>query len=367
MSTITSGNRQNRATTRLCTKLYPGTLAIATTMENYVPSTTAESYPSFQQPILKRPLEPMLARPIRTFKDMDKLLFDGATSFSQKFVIQEKFDGERMLCVAWNNGPNKCFSRTLKPLSFPYKIVLREPFKSAILDGELVYTRKMPIDREGLSDLERVAICNTGDKSTLIALYVIFDVQAIDDRWVVTSLTTRQRLLLLPLLVDCENSTRNVLIAPMIQCQLSNSRELVDFLLEHTRRHSSEGLMAKLADGPYKAGRREADWFKLKVSHLRELRKTFELIVYRVLLDRNGLPSIMVCGCRDDDGQFKEIVRISSGITCETRRRLALMFNTSDGYPRDPSNDITVRFTADVSSRTTNDSFRHPVFLEFVT
>lgn len=330
----------------------------------------------------------MLARPLRTFRDIDKQLFSDAASFSENFILQEKFDGERMLCVVTTNAgiTNKCYSRTLKPLKFQYKIALKAPFESAILDGELIYTRKMPVDRAELNDLERVAICNTGDKSSLIALYVIFDVQAINDSWIMSSHTTRERIELLEArLIDREKSARNVIVAPKlsIAADCNNSSDLIDFLIAHTERFESEGLMAKRANASYKAGRRDADWFKLKIAHLRELRKIFELQVGRVLPDRNGLFSILVCGYESTDNNssssssnssgfsdnpsFREVVRISSGITCEVRRRLALLFGRNDGYPIDNSKIIRVRFTADVSSRTSNGSFRHPVFLEFVT
>lgn len=333
-------------------------------MENYVPSSGGGGE---YRPLSMRPLEPMLARPLRTFSDIDKHLFATA-EFSENFIIQEKFDGERMLCAVSSNGGNKCYSRTLKPLKFPYKIALKVP--NAILDGELIYTRKMPNDRDELNDLERLAICNTGDKSALIALYVIFDVQAINNNWIVNSHTTGERIKLLFEIIDREKSARNVIVAPILNSSsnnnVSNSGQLIDFLLAHTRQFESEGLMVKRTNGSYKAARRDADWFKLKVAHLRELRGIFELQVERVLLDRNGLPSILICGYESSSG-FHEVVRISSGITCETRRRLTLLFRQDDGYPCDDDRPIKIKFTADVSSKTSNNSYRHPVFLDFVT
>lgn len=293
---------------------------------------------------------PMLAAPIRRVADLD--LYANA---QKQYIVEEKYDGERMLLLVNKVNSDddtastssslffpklaniqRCYSRTLKQHAhFKYRVQFKTNAKmtSCILDGELVY-----ID-DSVVPARLVPICDTGNRMALKQRYYVFDIQMLNNINVMNlDLMARKHLL-------------QILIEPTEQCHLSPFTIVPESsaeLLEHFKNVVSpnlestaigcEGLMLKNSTIAYVPDSRKY-WFKMKSLHLQEHKDEYELYAHCFLRDKNNIYNILDCGyyyysnddALDDGGDaarkqhFKHIVYVSSGINNANRTRLQLM------------------------------------------
>lgn len=281
-------------------------------------------------------LQPMLSSPITGF---DEIRF-GQTS---EYVYEEKFDGERMLCFvkSGDDVDNAVFySRTLKPLKFPYRIPLLPGHRDCILDGELVF-----LDPETKST---IPICDTGDRRLLHKQYRVFDIQMLDGEYTQDRpLLERKRLL-----TEVLGSSDHV---ALVEFHEVLSREQLISAFDHVIAEGGEGLILKRTRDCYMAGLRK--WIKLKELHINGRKLEFDLYVNRMLYDKNNILSVLECGYFEDNNAFRRVCLVSSGLDTKTRTRIRrLSANWGSFEPR----SLVVTIIADKITK--NGSLRHPVF-----
>lgn len=308
-------------------------------------------------PRVVMPKRPMLAKPITNFDDFEP----------KNWIFEEKYDGERLLTVVYDNQTNiVCYTRNLKKSTiFRGSILLNPGYKNCIFDGELVYMRGDDI----------VSICDTGNRNALKAQYRIFDIQMMNGYDVrCKALDERKRLLDR---IICE--TDNV--------RISKYHECIDIptIMRHFDRitkSGGEGLMLKSLDQSYVCDSRI--WLKVKVLHLRDHLEEYELYAHRFIKDCNGILNILdcgyylaQCGCENVSGaiadiwmkrlskeictkkphniRYVHVTNVSSGINYNLRNKLKLMSDPTTGYFY---NRVIVTLVAD--KLTSNKSLRHP-------
>lgn len=292
-----------------------------------------EPDPRYATDLTPNILRPMLSAPVA---DLSSVRFD------RPLIYEEKYDGERMLCFVRDPdsiGGAEFYSRTLKPLTFPFKIPLTEHHGNCILDGELVF-----LDELG----QVVPICDTGNRSVLYKQYRVFDVQMVNGEYVHDRpLHERKHLLEMVL-----RPSKNVTITPY------HSVESLDKLTEafdHVTEANGEGLIVKRLDECYASGCRR--WIKLKSLHINGRKLEFDLYVDRMLRDKNGIFSVLECGYYADDDSFVRVCSVSSGLSTKSRTQLRRMSCDGRFAPR----QVAVTIVADKVTR--NGSLRHPIFM----
>lgn len=282
-----------------------------------------------------RPVKPMLARSLRE-EDLETL---DAT----RYLCELKYDGERVLTRVRRDSPDVYLTRNLTPSACrPSRgVVLSPECRECILDGELIW-----LDDE---DGKPVPICDVGSRVVRRTRLMLFDVQWLDGRSVLDLPLERRKSLLARCVVETDN------VRLVKHERVADRDELMARFDEATLVDGHEGLVLKATDERYVPDARL--WLKLKPLYLRDRREEFDLMVYRMLRDRNGVWSVLECGyTRHDTGDRVVVCRVSSGLDVATRNRLRYMC-TPEGELRLP---IACTIVAD--RVTAQGSLRHPVF-----
>jgi len=200
------------------------------------------------------PLRPMLAE---ICNDVDELL----KSVGRPMAFEYKFDGARVQ-IHMRDGVVKVYSRRLNEVTESIPDVVRQvregvkEVKEIVLDGEVIAVdrggRPLPF-QELLRRFRRVR--GVYEKIEEIPLKLqVFDILYLDgvelldkpyeERWRILSEKVDSRLL-----------------APRI---ITSDPKVVKDFLEKAIEEGHEGLMAKRLDSPYRPGRRERLWLKIK-------------------------------------------------------------------------------------------------------
>lgn len=286
------------------------------------------------------PVLPMLAKPMEPTK----------IQFDHRYILEEKFDGERMLAVvvasasssassSSSNCITKYYTRTLKASNtFKYEVHLKPSIKNCILDGELVYLN--------IEDGKLVPICDIGMKRALRMQYRIFDVQTINGGSVMHKPLVERKQLLHTILIE----TSHVVISKCTECL---NYDQVMGIFNDVVSKGGEGLILKQLDEPYTTNCR--NWIKLKSLHINSRKEEFDLYAHRMIKDKNGIPNILDCGYYDDCDKFVHVTKVSSGMDNSKRMRLQAMCNNATGLF---NNRTIVTLIAD--KITANRSLRHP-------
>lgn len=274
------------------------------------------------------PKPPMLAKP----EDPNNI------QQIENYVYEEKYDGERMLTIVFDNDNKKCFTRNLKISNiFKNKISLNFGFHHCILDGELVY-----LDDNG----QIVSICDTGSRAALQTQYIVFDVQMINGEDVTNkSLLERKKLL-----SDSLIETHFVKISKYVQC---STLDTTLSAFDNVCFRNGEGLMLKYIHDCYTPDCRR--WIKLKRLHLKQNRDEYDLYAYKFKKDKNGVCNILDCGYFDSQNNYVHVSNVSSGIDNQKRNRLRLLSDPNTGLFY---NRTIVTIIAD--KVTNSKSLRHP-------
>ncbi|MGB6985731.1 MAG: ATP-dependent DNA ligase [Candidatus Aquilonibacter sp.] len=214
------------------------------------------------------PIGFMLASPIPYGEHYPDL--DGHTWFAE-----DKYDGIRAQAhVA--DGIVALFSRTLNDVTRSYPEIaqaLRAQARRMMLDGEIVAVRDgrvLPF-RTLQARLQRKEI----DASLLAEVplqYVVFDMMAIDDEFLLDLPLHERRARLAGALLESDH----VHLAPFAPVADTNAAR-INAAFDAARARGNEGAMFKRTDAPYAPGRRGKWWLKLK----REL-TTLDVVVVGV-------------------------------------------------------------------------------------
>lgn len=341
-----------------------------------LPSTTFNVLRQIVMPIL-----PMLGSAIHSFDDTVKKFVPVSA-----YVFETKYDGERALAVVRNTeaaaaaaaasitnvgyceaaaatsisttttNQVEMFTRTLKPLTVsgsfaksPVRnIVLKNNTKSIVLDGELVFVDT----NTGVV----IPICDTGERSAMRCVYMVFDVQQVNGRDTTNDCLSERKTLLSKHVVETD-------CVKIVGYDPVGSVDRLRAAFDKTVASGGEGLMVKKLTDPYVSNSRKF-WFKLKPVHIRDRRLEFDLYAIRAYRDRTGTLAILQCGYFEDSPptKWKPVCRVSSGIRDCDKTRISLLADSATGRFKLPLPIVTV--TADkITER--NRSLRHPAFVRF--
>lgn len=229
-----------------------------------------------------------------------------------QWIMEDKYDGIRAQAHV-HNGTVQLFSRTLNDVTRSYPEIadaLGAQERDLILDGEIVAERGgrvLPF-RTLQARLQRKEI----DASLLAEVpltYVIFDVVAIDDTFLIDEPLVERRRKLDEVLVRADHLS----LARSIELGEDPSAEQVNTAFEAARERGNEGLMLKRTDAPYAPGRRGKWWLKLK----REL-TTLDVVVVAVEWGHGKRAKVLsdyTFAVRGENDELLTIGKAYSGLT----------------------------------------------------
>ena len=255
-----------------------------------------EALPEFLAPMLLRPGLPPAAQ-------------------RDRWALELKWDGMRaQFRVARDGGwclrsrPGRNCSDQFPELA-PVAVALHG--QEVLLDGELVC-----LDADGRPDFHRLrrrlSASNPHAASLLAARHpatlVVFDVLHLDGRAVRALPYHRRREVLKRTLPDSGPCWR-------IPASLTGA---LDAVLEVTRAHQLEGIVAKRVDAPYEPGRRSGAWLKHK--HRRQ--ETFAVTGWRPAPHHARRPDAIFVARSTPDGDLRPAGTAELGLSAEERDQL---------------------------------------------
>lgn len=271
-----------------------------------------------------RPVRPMLAEMCH---DLEQLLKESEKPMSFEY----KFDGARVQ-IHVRDGEVRIFSRRLSEVTRSLPDIVQavrgfsSSFREIVLDGEVVAVdetgRPMPF-QELLRRFRRLREVEEEAERIPLKLW-IFDILYLDGRELL-DMSYWERRELLEKLIPAEY------LAPRI---VTSSIEEVQAFMRRAMEEGHEGLMAKNLDSPYRPGRRERLWLKIKPAD------TLDLVI--VAADwghgrRMGwLSNYHLAAYSPETGEFEVVGKTFKGLTDEefewmTKRLLELRIS-DDGY-----------------------------------
>jgi len=275
------------------------------------------------------------------------------------WIFERKLDGER--CLAFRSGGDvRLLSRNRKPLNDHYPEVAdalaRQRGHDLVLDGEVVALVHGETSFSRLEHRIEVADPRRARQSGISVTYFIFDVVHLDG-FDLTALPLRDRKAVL---------RGSVAFGGPVRYTPHRNAE-GEAYYRHACRHGWEGVIAKLADGPY-VHRRSTNWLKFKCQQGQEL-------VVGGFTDprrsRRGFGALLVGYYRGEELVYAG--KVGSGFDAQTLAELRARMDAlaeprppfaGTGLPRDahwvrPELVCEVRF----SEWTPDGRLRHPTFL----
>jgi DNA ligase-1 len=264
------------------------------------------------------PVNPMLAQRAESVEEILERM-GGRAAFELKLDgirIQAHREGEKITL----------FTRRMEDYTYMFPDLvgpLRRALKSEkmVVDGELVAMdprsgKPMPF-QEVLRRRRKYGIEEMAEQ---IPIQIhLFDVLVVDGKTVVEKPYEERRRIL----------ERKVEPVPgrvmVVERRITGKREEIEEFLRHSLSLGHEGLLAKQLDSPYRAGRREFLWLKLKPEV-----DTVDLVVVGAHYGkgkRAGTFGSYVLAARDEKtGNYKTVTRCGSGYTDEDLEELTKMF-----------------------------------------
>ncbi len=292
--------------------------------------------------VVGRPVSPMLAQRAESIAEVLQRM-NGKAAFEIKLDgirIQAHKDGEKVIL----------FTRRMEDYTsmFPDMIdPLRRAIKAekAIVDGELVAidpeTKKPMPFQEVLKRRRKYGIEKTA-KQIPVELH-LFDVLLVDDRAMLERPYVERRKILEKII---EENEKVFIVEQKVLSREEEIREFSDYAIKI----GHEGLLAKELNSPYRAGRREFLWLKIK-----PVLETLDLVVVGVLYGkgkRAGVFGSYILAARDPaSGKFKTVTKCGSGFTDEDLKDLTELFQPLILQKPDPSVDIEIDVDAHVEPK----------------
>ena len=208
---------------------------------------------------LFHPLGFMLAAPVESAEDLFGEVLAGEDI--PAVLVEEKYDGIRAQVHKDKNGKVRIFSRTLDEISeFPELI---QPLASLpgelILDGEILAwrdARPLPFtELQKRLGRKRVDMWMQHD---IPAKFVAFDLLYQDGELLLDERLSQRKVRLDAIFSGAPAALR---LAGLTECR---SAQEVSLAFRGSLAAGHEGVVAKVAESPYTAGRRGGFWFKLK-------------------------------------------------------------------------------------------------------
>jgi len=280
-----------------------------------------------------RPVSPMLAQRAESIKEVLERM-------NGKAAFEIKLDGIRIQAHK-DNGRVILFTRRMEDYTSMFPELVEPLVRAikadrAIVDGELVAidpkTKKPMPFQEVLKRRRKYGIEKTA-KQIPVELH-LFDVLLVGDRTLMDLPYIERRKELEKLV---EENERVFVIEQKILSDEEEIREFVDYAI----RIGHEGLLAKELNSPYRAGRREFLWLKIK-----PVLETLDLVVVGALYGkgkRAGVFGSYILAARDPEtGRYKTVTKCGTGYTDEDLKELTEMLKPLALKKPDPSVDIEI-------------------------
>jgi bifunctional non-homologous end joining protein LigD len=268
------------------------------------------------------------------------------------WVFETKWDGFRAIAVA-KPGEATLYSRNLNDISRKYPSICAALAKikhEAVLDGELV-----ALDEHGRS---RFQLLQNAEREPTRLLDCVFDLLYLDDE------DLRGKTLL-----ERKAALRRIL--PKSRLLLYSEHAVGEGIkaFNRAKRAHEEGVMAKLASGPYHSGVRTREWLKVKASQEQEV----VIVGFTAPRRSRKYFGALVLAVREG-GRWKYAGRAGTGFDTETLRtvheKLVPLITEVKPIPEkvpDEANTTWVKpkLVAEVkfTEWTAAGEMRHPVFL----
>jgi bifunctional non-homologous end joining protein LigD len=217
------------------------------------------------------------------------------------WIFERKLDGVR--CLAHRDGGKaiRLLSRTARSMNADYPELVKaldaEPCQDFVVDGEVV-----AFDRRGVTSFSRL---QRRGRERVAVFFYLFDVLRLDGQDV-RDLPLRERKALLRRALAFEGPVRF----------MPHRNEHGERLFREACKRGLEGLIAKRADSPYRAGR-SRDWLKLKC-HAEQ-----ELVIGGFTAPKGSRTEFgaLLVGYYEDGG-LRYAGKVGTGFDRETLRRL---------------------------------------------
>jgi ATP-dependent DNA ligase len=241
------------------------------------------------------------------------------------WIYEPKWDGFR--CIVFRDDDEvELGSRNERPLTryFPEVVAAVRSLLPArcVVDGEILIPGPTGLDFDAL--LQRIHPADSRVRKLAAetpASFVAFDLLAIGDRDLTELALSERRAML-----ESVATTRPPVFVTPISTDIETARDW----FSRFEGAGLDGVVAKRADLPYRAGER----VMVKVKH----RRTADCVVagYRVHKDGNGVGSLLL-GLYDETGDLQH-VGVASSFTAKRRRELLeelqpLLEGALDGHP----------------------------------
>ncbi len=265
------------------------------------------------------PVVMMLAKPLKSAEELLEKT-DG------KVAVEYKFDGLRVQVHACSSDKIELYSRNLGRYTeqFPDLVTyLKESMTTypCIIEGEIVaydyeadeiLPFQILVRRRGRKhDIEEMA------KEIPVALFT-FDVLLFGTKELIDLPYTERREFLKKAL----QQTSHVRI---VESFISESAKEIELIFQKAVQDGTEGLIGKHLNSPYIPGKRGVGWFKLKRDYQSQLADTVDCVIvgaYHGTGKRAGTYGSLLCAIRDDQGKFKTVCKVGSGLTDEILEQL---------------------------------------------
>jgi DNA ligase-1 len=280
-----------------------------------------------------RPVSPMLAQRAESIAEVLERM-NGKAAFEIKLDgirIQAHKDGNRITMFTRRmEDYTSMFPDLVDPLNRAIKA------EKAIVDGELVAIdskTKKPMPFQEVLKRRRKYGIREAAKQIPVELHV-FDVLLVNGKVLMDRPYIERRKELEKLV---EENERVFIVEQRV---LSDEREIIEFV-DYAIRIGHEGLLAKELDSPYRAGRREFLWLKIK-----PVLETLDLAVVGALYGkgkRAGVFGSYILAARDPEtGKYKTVTKCGTGYTDEDLKDLTEMLKPLVLKKPDPSVDIEI-------------------------
>jgi DNA ligase-1 len=264
------------------------------------------------EPTVGKPIKMMAAQRVQSLEEIpDKM---------KVFVVEEKYDGERMQ-IHKNGNEVKIFSRRMDEITYQYPDVVENmqesvSAKKAIMEGEAVAVKgekllpfQILMQRKRKYDIEKYV------KKIPVRLF-LFDLLLLeDDDYMGKPYIERRKKL-----EKIVNESKDVTFARRIKSD--DLKEIQKFFDEGLKR-GTEGIMAKSLDkySVYRAGAREWMWIKWKKDYLEGLVDTFDLVligaIYGTGKRAGKYGTLLAATYNEDKDVFESFCKIGTGFTDE--------------------------------------------------
>ncbi|XP_067928082.1 DNA ligase 4-like isoform X2 [Watersipora subatra] len=260
------------------------------------------------------PLKPMLGKQVKPNEVEAQLQ-------SPTFLIERKFDGERMQ-LHMEKGAYKYFSRngheytnTYGATQFEGNLTPRihkrlKGVTSCILDGEMCgYDEELQVLGTKAMNFD----IKSASLSRYIPCYAVFDILYLNGD-VLTNVPLKDRLKKLPEIIEDEEGV----IFASGHTTASTNKECIDALNKAIDGYE-EGIMVKHPESVYKPNSRSAGWYKMKPEYVDGLMDELDLVIIGGYFGKGRRANILshfLCAVMDNStkpAQFHSVTKVGSG------------------------------------------------------